>query len=494
MRVTAPSTPRASALPLFLVLLVAAVVRLLFALHKGLVLDEFHTYFHAGNAPWRAGWNAFWEPLVLDNHPPLSFLAVGVARSWLGDAEWALRLPALLAGLAEIALVGLIASRLPGRQAVTAAALLAASSLHQDFSTQARMYAWLALAVTGCVLALTHLYDEQRPSTGRLAAVALVLFATLGAHAHYFFLQYAAWSLVVTACWALARGRQLRRLLAPCLVIALLCAPWYATGFREQLLAHQLEPGGKDVGLMGLAESLVHLFFLNLRVGGPVLWYAFLAGAGLVLLLAGWGALALLRERPRDLASWLLPTVAFAVPAGAAGLASSWPRAGFTWHYVLPSAAAVALLAAQGVRSGPLFALRRVAFGTALALAATLSLLQVSGPGTEDFPGAIGWIQEGLQPGDAVVAVEYQPRLFPQHQPWQYYAPRLGWSGPEPLPMLDFDQLRQERDLDGHPRIWLLRTDLPDQHPILRQIRERGTAVSSREFGYGVQAACYERR
>ena len=93
------------------VLAVALVVRVAYALRKGLVLDEFHSLFHAT----RQSLGGFFETLVLDNHPPLSFLLIGGSAQVFGDGEFALRLPALLCGLVEVALVVRLARHLGGR-------------------------------------------------------------------------------------------------------------------------------------------------------------------------------------------------------------------------------------------------------------------------------------------------------------------------------------------------------------------------------------------
>ena len=57
-----------------------ALFRVGLAGSKSLVLDEFHTWFHAT----RTDFAAFFEALCEDNHPPLSFLVVGVARTDTG--------------------------------------------------------------------------------------------------------------------------------------------------------------------------------------------------------------------------------------------------------------------------------------------------------------------------------------------------------------------------------------------------------------------------
>jgi len=140
---TQHSELRGARAALFVLLVVALALRVAAALRKSLVLDEFHTWFHAT----RPSLQAFFETLELDNHPPLGFAAVALARVLFGSSELALRTPALLFGLVELVLLFVLARRLCApRVALAATALLTLSSLHIDFSSQARMYALHSLA------------------------------------------------------------------------------------------------------------------------------------------------------------------------------------------------------------------------------------------------------------------------------------------------------------------------------------------------------------
>lgn len=461
------TSARAGAWALALVLLAALAMRVWFAQGKGLVLDEFHSWFHAT----RPDFASFLATLRADNHPPLSFLVIAWSRDLFGDAELALRAPAIVFGMLELVLVGLCARRLGGRVALLACALLAASSLHLDFSTQARMYALFAVGITGACWALVRLLERDEVSRGAQAALALGLVGAL--HAHYFAVQYVAWSGLLTAV-ALGVSPTLRprarALVAPLAVAVLACLPWYLTGLPEQL-SHDLPPGGDDLGVLALAEAYVHLFFLNVRLGGGALRLLFLGGGLTICVLGAAGLVQLWRERTAPGERFLpalLGALAFIVPPAAwlvAGLAS---RSGFTWHYVLPSSAALAVLAATGARGR----LGRAALGYALACAALLCVLNARGVGSEDYPGAIRHVLDGYQPGDAVIAVELQPALFPQGQPWSYYAPRLADDPPTPL-VLNGVGLNDPSVLDDYERVWLVRTVLTDGHKLMKQLRER---------------------
>lgn len=505
----ASPTSASSRVPALLgaVLALAVAVRVVAAVQKSLVLDEFHTWFHAT----RPSVEAFFETLALDNHPPLGFALVALARLALGTGELALRTPALVAGTLELGLVAWLGTRHLGRRVgLAATALLAASSLHVDFSSQARMYALHALSATVTLSATHALLTRER---ARGAAVALAASLATAFHTHYFGGHYVL-CLALAALALAALEPQLRprlaRFAAPVFVATLVSLPWALTGFRAQL-AHRLPPGGDDLGLAGLAEAFVHLFFLNVRLGGNALRVAFIGGGGLALVLGAVGALMLVSDRQRRVLGVLLATAAFVVPIESWVVANLAPRMGFTWHYLLPSAAALALLAAHGAwgragaapgsSPGPPSAssraawrtLRKVAWATTLSLATLLSLLNAASRGTEDFRGAVTDLLARYEPGDAVISVEWQPPLFPMGQPYDYYAPRVHPNPPARLRCEEYT-LVDPRDLDGHPRVLMIHKSLPPGQHLMQLLREHYELVESRTFGFALEVLVWRRR
>lgn len=489
--------PRVDARALLVGVLVAAIAsRIALAGSKSLVLDEFHSYFHATNGPL----SSFRDALRRDNHPPLSFLAIGASADAFGRSELALRLPALLSGLLEIALVARLVRRLGGsaRAAAAGALLLAVSAMHVDYGTQARMYAPFALAVT-CALsgAVELVRGGERAGRGAAAAVALGLAAAF--HLHYFAVQYA---VVLFAGGALACAldgapRRALRLVGPGALTVLLCAPWAWSGLRPQL-GHELQPGGDDLTVAALAESYVHLFAHNVSLAGDAARWVFVGGAGLALVLAALGALALLRSRATRPCGAVVVAAAFGAPAFSFALAQLAPRAGFTWHYVLPSAAPAAVLAAIGA-FGTAGAAVRAARARSAALAAAavtgavLVGLHLASPATEDFRGAVAHTLERarpLAPGEdvRVVAIEWQPSLFPQGQPYDYYAPRIAGDAAPPraeiheggFAPIDVGALLRA------DRVVLMRRSLPDTRTVVERLTARFGPPERRGFGYGL--------
>lgn len=484
---------------LVLVLLFSAAMQLWFAGNKGLVLDEFHSHFHATQTSWAA----FWNTLLHDNHPPLSFLLLGISSQLIGDGEIALRLPAMLFALLEVFLLWRLA-RVHGLANTTLAALLlVASSLHLDFATQARMYALHGTAVTGAVLCVTQILTGK---TTRYSRVGLGVWLWIGVHNHYFFAQYSlglvAGSLLAAALVPSARPR-LRSLALPVGVAILLSCPWFLTGFATQW-SHALPPGGDDVGLRALAESFVHLFFLNVRIGSevPVIGHylrVLFIGCGVMFtVLAGAGSLLGLSRKRNDglrAACSVISSIAFLVPCATVVLATVLPRAGFTWHYIIPSAAAMAWLLALGWSYGPLLRIRRACTLFGLGAALLLCGLNTTGHGSEDYPAAVASLLQQYEAGDAIVSVEWQPALFPQGMPWDYYAPRLQANPPERLPMVPggFSML-DRKQLNGVQRMLVLCSSLPRTQNLFRIVESRGLRErDSKGYGYGVRVMRFER-
>ena len=491
----APSPPERSACLLGIGLLaVAALTRVWYALTKSLVLDEFHSTYHAFNG---AG-AEFFTQLARDNHPPLSFLLIGTASEALGRSELAVRTPALVLGLVEIALVARLAAQLGASRgrALLAAALLATSAMHFDYGTQARMYVPYSLMITSCLSAIVTLLREDGKGR-RGAALCLAIGAAAALHTHYYAFQYIS-ALAVAGAIAvgLAPGR-VARLAVPLIAAMVAFVPWGLTGFKTQL-GHGLPPGLSRLGPDALAETYIHLFTHNVSFAGSPAKWIFVAGAGLALLLAGRGAWLLLADREQRSRGMVVSAVAFGVPAAAWLLANISPRAGFTWHYCMPSAAAAAVLAGLGARGGVAMA----AASVQVALGTVLLGLHLTHPATEDFRGAVRHALARHAAAETagltaeLVAVEWQPTLFPQGRPYDHYAPRLMEAGAPPrAPIVEGGfQVKDMAPLLAADRVILVTRSLPSSQPLRARLREAFPARTEANFGYGVDVIEYARR
>lgn len=121
-------------------------------------------------------------------------LLVWIVRTFAGQRLWAIRIPALVAGVAVLYAVYLLARRLSGETAASIAVALAAGATPLvEYSVQARGYTLMTLAFL-----LLYLIDDDRLRAGILALGAWTVPTMLYAAA--------AWAL-----WALATERNWRR-------------------------------------------------------------------------------------------------------------------------------------------------------------------------------------------------------------------------------------------------------------------------------------------
>lgn len=488
-----PDERRLDAVVLWSIVALALLLRAANSWLTSLHLDDFHTLYHV-RAPDLA---EFFHRLKQDNHPPLSFLVVRLVRSLLGEDEFVLRIPAILYGAATVPVVWQIARRLPSRAARAIAALfVACSSLNLELSSDLRMYSLLTLALAGFLGAALDLLEEKR------GFARCVLWTVVGLHTHYHFIH--ALAVVVGACVIVAfLHDELRpgfwRMVGALGVAAVLSLPWFALGFPAQL-AHDLPPGGSEVSFGRLAEGLVHLVYLNLRLGGTVLRPVFLAGGAVLLGLAALAALEIgVKEREHTASGAWLVILACAVLLPAWSALASWlmPRAGFEWRYIAGAVAPLALLTARGAFApGPLARLRRVAAAAAVVAALVLCAINVRDPGRENNRDAVRAIVTRADAGDAVVAAEWQPRLFPHSGAWNYYAPRLVPPARELPHLVDFlpdFTFPPGTDFSPYRRVFFMGRSIPDHMPMLLDLRKQFPHETKELYGMSIWMLTFER-
>jgi 4-amino-4-deoxy-L-arabinose transferase-like glycosyltransferase len=471
---------------------VALALRLSNGASGSLKLDDFHSLHHARAADL----HAFFTELRQDNHPPLSFLLLRAARAALGEEPWALRLPALLAGLGTLLFVWRIGARASCPAGRTAAALLlAASSMHVELSSDLRMYALLALA---CVGLLEGLLDALEHGRG---AWRIALWTSVGLHTHYHFVYALAALGGVTAALTLPRGPE-RAAFRPCVLgfglAGLSSAPWYLLGFPAQL-AHGLAPGGSHASLGRLFEGFKSLVFWNVSAGGAGLRLLGLGASALVLalaLLAAWAGLRRARADGRLAWPCLLSAAAVLVPALSWSAARLSSRAGYEWRYLAGALPAFCLLAgSEACARGALARARRAALALIVLVALLLSAANARDPGEEDYRDAVAWILARAGPGDAVVAADWQPRFFPHAMAWDYYARRAARGRELPLRLehdATFSLVAPER-LAEHARVFGCLRSLPPHCALLRTLRGAYPQEEVLAFGRSVYVHAFTR-
>ncbi|MFO7653129.1 MAG: glycosyltransferase family 39 protein [Candidatus Krumholzibacteriia bacterium] len=397
---------------LLLVTLLAAVLRLWRLDAASLWVDEIMTWRQA--AP--GGDLVFWRQVADAIHGP-----VYVAAVWpllrLADTEFALRLPAALAGIAAVPILAVAAARLLPRESARLAALLfALNPFHVWYSQEARGYAFAMLAVVA-LAALVVGPLRRGLTSGRGVALAVVAALGIGSHMSVLFV----WAALALTVLVAGHHRDRRQLAGWAAVFAggvLLAAPWLA-GALGIWAVHRVVPGA-DVGdaLRGATT------FTPLAL--PFTGYTFLFGFSL-----GPG-LRELHVEPLAAVRAHAPLLAVAALAAAVPLAAGlwrWPRR--SWYVLLwilvPLVAAVLLamrnvkpfnpryvavvlpfvllLVGHGLRSLP----RRMAlvWTAALVVLVTVSLAQYQFAdryAKEDVRAALDHVASSSAPDDPVLA------------------------------------------------------------------------------------------
>ena len=182
------------------------------------------------------------------SHPPgylLPLRLMGAAN----PAEWFLRLPAMVSGVAAVVALWALGRKLLGRaEGLLAAFLLALSSLHLEYSQEAHSYALFALLSTLLLLTLVIAAGREMAAAGsfdrRLGRwlatwLGFIVVSTLALYIHYYAIAPVGLSLLVFPCFLLAaspgpvsslwrdpaRRRALINLIIALAIIALLFLP-----------------------------------------------------------------------------------------------------------------------------------------------------------------------------------------------------------------------------------------------------------------------------
>jgi len=359
---------------------------------KSLWLDEGATAALA-----RASWQHFawvwWHGEA--NLQTIYFLFM---RGWihLGDSEVWLRLPSALFGIAAIPLLYLVARKfMDSGPALAAAALLAFSPTHVDYSQEARSYT-LAIVM---VLLSTYFFVRAVEQCQHKDWTRWMIFSTLAFYCH----DFTALVLVAQACSLFFKPepRRWRPLLIRGSVIFLLALPGLTYVFRAS---------PENLHFVWMPRPSPREFW---RLAG------FFGGNGVKVVVAGilWvaGLAAIWRRRHSHTDSeafWrgALVLMWAILPAMILAIISLWQPL-FLQRYVIFSLPAAVLLAALGMD-----ALRRWKLGVLLVvLLCGMSIPSIMGDyqkPREDWRGATNAILTAAEPGDAVAFFPFYTRIM----------------------------------------------------------------------------------
>lgn len=424
--------------------LLALAVRLP-GLNGGLWADEIYSTVYAFRTPLP---QALFEFHGDNKHPFYALLAHG-SLSMFGESPWALRLPALLFGVATVPLLYALGRRITTRrEAGFAAAILAVSYHHTWFSQSARGYTILAcLAIASTWLLLRVLRDGDVK-----AGVAFAVCIAVGAYTHLTFVFAVLAQFVVVALsmagWPNGRRTDWRLGLGIFVGGGALALLLYAPMFSK-VVSFFLHKESALKGVSSPAWALGEaLRALQVGLGGS----GTLLGAGLVALGVGaavglWGLVSYVRSDRQVAALLVLP--AFTMLAGAlASRGTMYPR----FFFLL--AGFVLLIAVRGVHAtAGWFAARfgRPALGGALAalplglviVASVASLPRDWGLPKQDYEGAMRFVDERSGAEDAVGTADMTTEIYGHFFGRQ-------WHDVRDVP--DLEALRKDR------KVWLVYT------------------------------------
>ncbi len=383
--------------------------------------DEAYSFTNYASQPIRS----FISDYALPNNHLFHTLLVHLSFLAFGNHVWAIRLPALLAGIAMVPAAYLAGRAVyAGSAGLFAAALVAGSSVLVEYSTNARGYTLICLFS----LLLVPISIQLPRDAWRRAAVLFILLATLG----LFTIPVMLYPLAIIVLWLAAlvlleappgqRRGLLIRIVEVSLVALAVAAVLYLPVFLNDgpgavfgnrfVLPLRLSVLPREAAKMALA--LARVWHQNLPM--PI---AFMLPAGLAV------GLAYHRRVSRHRVPLLLPAgvcvVAIVLVQRVVGFDRTWLFLG-TYYYVWAAAGLALAVSWAGERSGahPGAATALVAMG----LAGILGFITVTGqairlsPATgtlRDAEAITLFLKETLRPGDGLLIAT------PSDAPLRYY-------------------------------------------------------------------------
>lgn len=386
-------------LAVLLVSLAGAALRLGPALSWPIRHDEVLTWLTAQADP-----TSFLRWTHHVHHPPLGFALVRLSTALSGtDAEWALRLPSLLAGIASVPLAFMIGRALGWRAGgILLALLIAFDPLLVDQARQARMYSLYAFLFLATLYALVRPGGEGRISWSRWTPAGLGLAAVFWTHV----LGLVLWGGVAIGIVA-GRGDRPRRIAAVKAIALAALVSLVGLEWLGNQAWHAVQSTASGQG--GLEPAVLALRGLDSIYPGKV--------TALLLLIAAFMGLIRFHRRDPFLSRVLVGVFLLSILAAVVGAGDR----GYGIHrYLLPLhlTAHVGLVClAVSLRRPRL----QLAASAAIVLVAVL-WAKTALPGAEARRAyAVGFLTRELahhhvRPGQAV---KYVPRLL--HQQGRYY-------------------------------------------------------------------------
>lgn len=405
-------------------------------LNGGLWNDEISSVVYSYRTPFPEMFTVY----PGDNKHPLYSHLAHLSIVAFGEANWTIRLPALLFGVATVPMLYIFGRQVVSRrEAGLSAALLALSYHHVWFSQSARGYIALAFAM----ILSTHLLLKALRANSTGAAVAYAVTIALGVYTHltFVFAVFAQFAVAILALAAPARSQprpDWRKTLVPFAAGGVLTIVLYAPMLR------QIQEYFRVPSEMSQSSDAAWAIGEAIRVLRSGLGDQF--GVGLVVLgicaVIGLAGVASLFKRDRDIALLLtLPAVAVTVGALATS-GALYPRfyfllAGFLVLIAVRGAFASAGWLTRLVSRGAAGAAAADRRGDVVASACVLLLMAASAASLprnwrvpkQDFEGAMRYVTAEAREGDLIATADITTATYRQYygQDWRavHNAPEL---------------------------------------------------------------------
>jgi len=394
---------------LFLVaILFVALLLRLFHLNDGLWLDEILTYINYANLPFAKILTTFDS----ENQHFLFSLLSRLSLLLFGESIWALRLPAVLFGVASISALYLLGREVAdSREALLAAALLTFSYHHVWFSQNARGYTgllfWTLLSSWFLLLSLKH---------GKTCDwFFFALSAALGVYTHLtmLFVIFGQFAVYLLQIFKSRKGSGRNPWLGLFLGFggaALFTLILYSPVLPQ--LTHTI--GGTEVSVVTAWKNPIWTFLEIVR--GLQIGFSNSLVAIAALLVFGIGLFSYWRMYPAIIILLFIPAITGALTVIAIGH-HLWPRFFF---FALGFAALVvirgSMKAGEYIANFLRLPLRDPSLlGTisclGLILVSALSVPFAYGP-KQDYQAALDFVVSNRQPGDAVVTASLASTVY----------------------------------------------------------------------------------
>ena len=177
-------------------------------------------------------------------YPPLWYGLLGIWSSLFGNADVAVRLLSVVAGIAFVPVIAELARRMYGdREAVCAAFLAALWPLLAQEQREVRAYAWIALGTAVVLLAVLHAGERDRPRDWAVAGLALAALASIH---HFGFLAAAGIVFASLAIWRRA---------GPLIAASVMAVAYVPTAYFDSFMNRAIIPFGTRE--LSLGEYLI---------------------------------------------------------------------------------------------------------------------------------------------------------------------------------------------------------------------------------------------